>query len=965
MSASENKWLARTSDILVDQVTEFTNENLSSVLSQLAHDSGGTTLSKIIQRQVIIINPSLNTGEEITGKLYKYFSGHDSAGDDTPTAAKYMAAAQGQTPVYFEVQLPAGEFSEDITLQSYYTIKGNNTELTGIIRSAITWTYSDFTVAITGGPRYISDCRVTGQLRLNNDNTHRLFTFSHCEFGADIGREETGTFTSDDALLLLDCKTLKGQDITDEQTQVTTEKPYSGNYILFAVNCMVTGKWRPTYGIYHNCTFMNFTATNPENTMSTPDTFSHCTFMSTTEHCKICSEAVMSDCVTDSSNSRLILGETVASGGYNHTITARNCSFHLQHIYNYTVDAYSSTFTMETKAAAYDIGIDGSPQIYLNSHSAFLFDPERNPSTEAYYHLTGTGGYIHAMDPTCVAYEVPDDTLTADVLGNTVYHAYKYALVLKSAESVTWATQYPWTITVVGMSDDIDDNTKPWLGIAYRNGGDLSDTQTGWANYHWFNRFYGGGSGGLSTNIIVIDPEGTEDEGKIYTSYASAYTYMTTGENNTKRFAVYLPPCKAADSTTAIGAITLNDNITVIGNNTELSVSITSLCTQDKYPGSSATGYIKGCKLIGCPITLGTSSDAVARTFTAVDCEVKLTGAITRYVSSRPVQVTFDRCSVQLSGSAYTLSTDTNFINCDIYPDVSAGIGYLNLNTKVETIISQSTFVLGTFHLSSDGGTSNSNCGKLYIRDCTVGTTVYIEGTGVVAFQNCSANSRYNSDVDYIVNAGTYARHYFQDMNGGFIRVATGASTWILNSVMNLSGTSPDSYTGTIYVSGCNLGGNSAFKGNVEYVAGDNWVDASAETAGTVVRKDKVKVVFSESDGQTFSDSDSPARNTIGFASVDGRDLTSPSSYTWVAAPNTLTTTAELAATGWSSNTQTVSVSGVTTANTIIVSPAPAHFSVYDAAGIICTGQGSGTLTFTCTTAPSTDITVNVVIIAV
>lgn len=74
-------------------------------------------------------------------------------------------------------------------------------------------------------------------------------------------------------------------------------------------------------------------------------------------------------------------------------------------------------------------------------------------------------------------------------------------------------------------------------------------------------------------------------------------------------------------------------------------------------------------------------------------------------------------------------------------------------------------------------------------------------------------------------------------------------------------------------------------------------------------------------------------------------------------------TTASLVVADWSSNTQTVNVTGVTASNNVIVAPAPASQADYTAAGIICTAQGAGTLTFTCTTVPSSAITVNVLIL--
>ena len=81
-----------------------------------------------------------------------------------------------------------------------------------------------------------------------------------------------------------------------------------------------------------------------------------------------------------------------------------------------------------------------------------------------------------------------------------------------------------------------------------------------------------------------------------------------------------------------------------------------------------------------------------------------------------------------------------------------------------------------------------------------------------------------------------------------------------------------------------------------------------------------------------------------------------------VATTSTPATIPDITVDGWYSNTQTVSVTGVTASNVVIVSPAPASAADYAAAGIICTAQGTDSLTFTCTTVPSNAITVNVII---
>ena len=71
-------------------------------------------------------------------------------------------------------------------------------------------------------------------------------------------------------------------------------------------------------------------------------------------------------------------------------------------------------------------------------------------------------------------------------------------------------------------------------------------------------------------------------------------------------------------------------------------------------------------------------------------------------------------------------------------------------------------------------------------------------------------------------------------------------------------------------------------------------------------------------------------------------------------------TTATLAVASWSSKSQTVNVTGITASNTVVVSPAPTSHVAYCDAGVYCSAQGSGTLTFTCDEVPESALTVNI-----
>lgn len=71
----------------------------------------------------------------------------------------------------------------------------------------------------------------------------------------------------------------------------------------------------------------------------------------------------------------------------------------------------------------------------------------------------------------------------------------------------------------------------------------------------------------------------------------------------------------------------------------------------------------------------------------------------------------------------------------------------------------------------------------------------------------------------------------------------------------------------------------------------------------------------------------------------------------------------ELTPDGWADNAITLSVNSVTAGNTVIVAPEPEYMDAWSEAGIRCTGQAEGSLTFECVTPPSAAICVNILIV--
>ena len=90
-------------------------------------------------------------------------------------------------------------------------------------------------------------------------------------------------------------------------------------------------------------------------------------------------------------------------------------------------------------------------------------------------------------------------------------------------------------------------------------------------------------------------------------------------------------------------------------------------------------------------------------------------------------------------------------------------------------------------------------------------------------------------------------------------------------------------------------------------------------------------------------------------AAVKGTDYAAPS----------VGVSVTLRASGWNANTktQTVSVAGVTATANCIITASPGSYMAYAEAGVRCTAQEEGALTFVCETVPTEDVAANVLIL--
>lgn len=150
--------------------------------------------------------------------------------------------------------------------------------------------------------------------------------------------------------------------------------------------------------------------------------------------------------------------------------------------------------------------------------------------------------------------------------------------------------------------------------------------------------------------------------------------------------------------------------------------------------------------------------------------------------------------------------------------------------------------------------------------------------------------------------------------------------------------------------------------GTLTYVVGgDLWVFDGKDELGTTVDSFQIYQGDYETAGFTFTGT--PVDGDVVSFTCTVTEISA--NYYWDEASQSYTPSSvpTLQAANWSNNLQTVNVAGVTATNTVIVAPFPTDAQNYASAGIVCIGQGAGTLTFSCTSVPSSNLQINVVII--
>lgn len=141
----------------------------------------------------------------------------------------------------------------------------------------------------------------------------------------------------------------------------------------------------------------------------------------------------------------------------------------------------------------------------------------------------------------------------------------------------------------------------------------------------------------------------------------------------------------------------------------------------------------------------------------------------------------------------------------------------------------------------------------------------------------------------------------------------------------------------------------------------------------TIKQINKSNIVFGINNGGTGATSVAGARDALGLGNTDGAlpienggtgaTTTAEALVKLGAQLKHITTTVTLPVSSWETGSQTVDISNVTTSSTIIVSPIQSSHIDYCRAGVYCSSQEDGKLTFTAEYVPTANLTVNILIL--
>ena len=309
-------------------------------------------------------------------------------------------------------------------------------------------------------------------------------------------------------------------------------------------------------------------------------------------------------------------------------------------------------------------------------------------------------------------------------------------------------------------------------------------------------------------------------------------------------------------------------------------------------------------------------------------------------------QITIDGKTLNFKDSVYT---------GDQWEQVASWVlngGGTQIDENVEIATKKATEAMQSAQSASVSSASASDSADL-------SQSYAVGGTGTRSGENTDNAKYYSEQAGKVVNALNNAHI---DENGHLVYTSPSGSTVDLGEVVGSSIESIERTSGTGAPGTTDTYTVTLTNGNTTTFQVYNGKDGSGSgdmTKAVYDPKGKAQDIFAYADAKQAKITASGILKGNGSGGVStavkGTDYAAPS----------VGVSVTLRASGWNANakTQTVSVSGVTATANLIITAAPNSYMAYAEAGVRCTAQGAGTLTFACETVPTADVSANVLIL--
>ncbi len=289
-----------------------------------------------------------------------------------------------------------------------------------------------------------------------------------------------------------------------------------------------------------------------------------------------------------------------------------------------------------------------------------------------------------------------------------------------------------------------------------------------------------------------------------------------------------------------------------------------------------------------------------------------------------------------------TLSAGIDGINAKIPAAASASNQLADKNFVNSSISTNTANFLGTYDAVTGLGFTQAEVDAF--TDPPDASTQAAVGVRIITAVPSAATATNNDYVFISVNKSTTLD------NDWFWRFKFDGAGWVYEFTLNNSSFTADQWAAIN--SGITTGKVTGYDAHIASTANPHGVTKAQVGLGSVDNTSDAN--------KPISTATQAALDAISSAAVKSVNGLTPSAQGEVTVLRK--TTATLAAASWTNNAQTVTVTGLGATEDVLVSPAPASWSAWGAAGIRATAQAAGSITFECDTAPSADLTAQLII---